>query len=295
MRSVMRACIGSNRAPDGRYAEIDLPASPYRLLNALDEIGIKSTKEIVYQEILNYGSFGYLEPHFDEYTMLEELNALAQKLAVFDRVDSIAFEGLVKMAEQKPEPFGVKELINFAHSTESCHVVSDVFDDEQLGRFYAGKGFMPEYETLPDKIYEHLDFAKIGREARESEGGVFTQRGYRRCTWTSHGQCRIVWRCINRLDYGKKYCLMDEYDTIFVEFPIWWYIAPTIVNAFLESYDLTGKTIIPFATSGGSGMGKTNEALKPSCTGATLLEGKVWKSTAKKEELSVWADSLACR
>lgn len=162
MRSVMRACIGSNRAPDGRYAEIDLPASPYRLLNALDEIGIKSTKEIVYQEILNYGSFGYLEPHFDEYTMLEELNALAQKLAVFDRVDSIAFEGLVKMAEQKPEPFGVKELINFAHSTESCHVVSDVFDDEQLGRFYAGKGFMPEYETLPDKIYEHLDFAKIG-------------------------------------------------------------------------------------------------------------------------------------
>ena len=130
MRSVMRACIGSNRAPDGRYAEIDLPASPYRLLNALDEIGIKSTKEIVYQEILNYGSFGYLEPHFDEYTMLEELNALAQKLAVFDRVDSIAFEGLVKMAEQKPEPFGVKELINFAHSTESCHVVSDVFDDE---------------------------------------------------------------------------------------------------------------------------------------------------------------------
>ena len=89
--------------------------------------------------------------------------------------------------------------------------------------------------------------------------------------------------------------VMDEYDTIFVEFPIWWYIAPTIVNAFLESYDLTGKTIIPFATSGGSGMGKTNEALKPSCTGATLLEGKVWKSTAKKEELSVWADSLACR
>ena len=187
MRSVMRACIGSNRAPDGRYAEIDLPASPYRLLNALDEIGIKSTKEIVYQEILNYGSLGYLEPHFDEYTMLGELNALAQKLAVFDRVDSIAFEGLVKMAEQKPEPFGVKELINFAHSTESCHVVSDVFDDEQLGRFYAGNGFMPEYETLPDKIYEHLDFAKIGREARESEGGVFTQRGYRRCTWTSHG------------------------------------------------------------------------------------------------------------
>lgn len=85
---------------------------------------------------------------------------------------------------------------------------------------------------------------------------------------------------------------MDEYDTIFVGFPIWWYIAPTIVNTFLESYDLTGKTIIPFATSGGSGMGKTNEALKPSCAGATLLEGKVWHANANKAELSSWAESL---
>ena len=47
---------------------------------------------------------------------------------------------------------------------------------------------------------------------------------------------------------------MDEYETIFVGFPIWWYVAPTIINTFLESYDLTGKTVIPFATSGGSGI-----------------------------------------
>jgi len=86
---------------------------------------------------------------------------------------------------------------------------------------------------------------------------------------------------------------MDEYDTIFVGFPIWWYIAPTIVNTFLESYELTGKTIIPFATSGGSEMGKTNDALKPSCKGATLLEGKVWKPNASKAELSAWADSIS--
>ena len=63
---------------------------------------------------------------------------------------------------------------------------------------------------------------------------------------------------------------MADYDTLFVGFPIWWYVAPTIINTFLESYDLTGKTIIPFATSGGSGMGKTNEKLLPSCAGAKL-------------------------
>ncbi len=86
---------------------------------------------------------------------------------------------------------------------------------------------------------------------------------------------------------------MDEYDTIFVGFPIWWYIAPTIINTFLESYDLTGKTIIPFATSGSSGMGKTNEKLLSSCEGATLLEGKRWDAKATKKELATWAESYS--
>ena len=85
---------------------------------------------------------------------------------------------------------------------------------------------------------------------------------------------------------------MDEYDTIFVGFPIWWYVAPTIINTFLESYDFTGKTIIPFATSGGSGMGKTNEKLQHSCPGAKLVEGKVWKKNAKADEPVAWAEGL---
>ena len=85
---------------------------------------------------------------------------------------------------------------------------------------------------------------------------------------------------------------MDVYDVVFVGFPIWWYVAPTIINTFLESYDLTGKTIIPFATSGGSGMGKTNEKLIPSCPGAKLLEGKVLASNIKIAELNAWVESL---
>ena len=85
---------------------------------------------------------------------------------------------------------------------------------------------------------------------------------------------------------------MEVYDTIFVGFPIWWYVAPTIINSFLESYDLTGKTIIPFATSGGSGMGKTNEKLMPSCPGAKLFEGKVLASNIIIAELNAWVESL---
>lgn len=85
---------------------------------------------------------------------------------------------------------------------------------------------------------------------------------------------------------------MNDYDTVFVGFPIWWYVAPTIINTFLESHDLTGKTIIPFATSGGSDMGKTNEKLLPSCKGAKLLNGKVFKASVSGADLAKWAEGL---
>ena len=91
---------------------------------------------------------------------------------------------------------------------------------------------------------------------------------------------------------AKKLGNMSEYDEVFVEFPIWWYIAPTIVNTFLEGYDLAGKTIIPFATSGGSGMGETNEYLANSCKGAKLVEGKVLRRNACADELKKWADEV---
>ena len=85
---------------------------------------------------------------------------------------------------------------------------------------------------------------------------------------------------------------MADYDTVFVGVQIWWYVAPTIINTFLESYDMTGKTIIPFATSGGSGMSKTNEKFLPSCAGAKLIDGRVFKSNVSKAEMNAWADEL---
>ena len=87
---------------------------------------------------------------------------------------------------------------------------------------------------------------------------------------------------------------MPQYDVIYLGFPIWWYVAPTIVNTFLEQYDLKGKKIIPFATSGGSGMGNTNKELQPSCVGAELLEGKRFSKDVSEKELKDWVSTLKC-
>ena len=85
----------------------------------------------------------------------------------------------------------------------------------------------------------------------------------------------------------------SAYDTIFIGFPIWWYVAPNIISTFLESYDFSHKTIIPFATSGGSGMGKTEDILKKCCS-----ESSIWKSGKCFENfdtsaLKKWIDSLS--
>lgn len=96
----------------------------------------------------------------------------------------------------------------------------------------------------------------------------------------------------SRPTIAEKLADMEKYDVVFVGFPIWWYVAPTIINTFLESYDFSGKTIIPFATSGGSGMGKTNEKLEPSCPGATLLQGKLLNGNLSEDSLKNWVKNL---
>lgn len=84
-----------------------------------------------------------------------------------------------------------------------------------------------------------------------------------------------------------------SYDVIFLGFPIWWYVAPTIINTFLESYDFSGKTIVLFATSGGSGLGKTVEKLKPSVSDtAVIVEGKMLNDRMTKNNLESWLKTL---
>lgn len=84
---------------------------------------------------------------------------------------------------------------------------------------------------------------------------------------------------------------MQAYDEIILGFPIWWYVAPTIVNTFLEAYDFSGKKIILFATSGGSGFGNTMQELQPSAPGAVFEEGKILNGMSA-QEIGKWVKSL---
>ena len=85
---------------------------------------------------------------------------------------------------------------------------------------------------------------------------------------------------------------MDAYDIVFVGFPIWWYVEPRIIDTFLESYDFAGKTVVPFATSGGSDLGKAPERMEGIAKGATVLAGKMLNGNPGIDELRAWAESL---
>lgn len=86
---------------------------------------------------------------------------------------------------------------------------------------------------------------------------------------------------------------IENYDVIFLGFPIWWYVAPTIVNTFLEKYDFSNKKIILFATSGGSNFGKTAEKLRLSVSpSAQITEGKLLNRNPSVEELKEWVNSV---
>ena len=84
---------------------------------------------------------------------------------------------------------------------------------------------------------------------------------------------------------------ISSYDEIILGFPIWWYVAPTIINTFLEKYDFTGKKIVLFATSGGSGFGNIVKELQPSAPGAVITEGKLLNRMSK-QEISNWVKEL---
>ena len=97
----------------------------------------------------------------------------------------------------------------------------------------------------------------------------------------------------SRPELADRNADIAEYDTILLGFPIWWYVAPTIINSFLESYDFSGKKIVLFATSGGSGFGRTVAGLKPSVAADTVItEGRILNGRQTAAGLKAWAESV---
>ncbi|MBR1530430.1 MAG: NAD(P)H-dependent oxidoreductase [Eubacterium sp.] len=105
-------------------------------------------------------------------------------------------------------------------------------------------------------------------------------------------------RSSKEMKKGIKPALADtnaniaDYDVIFVGFPIWWYVAPTIINSFLEAYDFSGKKVVLFATSGGSGFGKAVNSLQESAPGAEITEGRLLNGSVSADELKAFADKF---
>ena len=97
----------------------------------------------------------------------------------------------------------------------------------------------------------------------------------------------------SRPELADRAAMIEAYDRIYLGFPIWWYVAPHIINSFLEQYDFSGKTIIVFATSGGSDFGQTVEALRPSCAAdVKWVKGEILNRAPSREKLQAFVDGL---
>lgn len=128
------------------------------------------------------------------------------------------------------------------------------------------------FEIVPEQAYTDEDLNWNNRQSRSS-------------VEMSDRTCRP----------GVRFTVSDmgQYDCVFVGFPVWWYREPSIIDTFLETYDFSGKTLVPFCTSGGSGLGETADNMRSIAKGADVREGKRFSSGVSEEELRAWVNEIA--
>ena len=182
MRKVCEVYLVSSASSDERGVELTFPVSRYEMMDAFEQIHTKSPGD-VYWQVDEFYCFDYLAPHLDESMSIFEFNSLTEQLSKLDARQEIAMEGLLDMAVQKhmqenSGPIMVQELMMLASNVDRCHVLADVHSNEDLGKFYVENGFREDLDALPDSAYALLDYAKIGKQMRESEAGAFTPHGY---------------------------------------------------------------------------------------------------------------------
>ena len=176
MRKVCEIYLVSSASSDERGVELTFPVSQYEMMDAFEQIHTKSPGD-VYWQVDEFYCFDYLAPDLDENMSIFEFNSLTAQLSKLDERQETALEGLLQMQADKhmQENSGIMML---ASNVDRCHVLADVHSDEALGKFYVENGFREDLDALPDSAYALLDYAKIGKQMREDEGGVFTPHGY---------------------------------------------------------------------------------------------------------------------
>ncbi len=157
------------------YVTLAVPAEPWAVLDAWERLRLAPDTRVEW-EIEDYGEFPELFPALASGEDFPALNTLAERLAGLDERQRAAFEGLVRLQGGRPMEPGA--LTALAEQARHCHVVPEATDDAQLGRFYAGNGFLTELDGLPDRVFELLDFQLLGRRIRAAEGGIFTRHGF---------------------------------------------------------------------------------------------------------------------
>jgi len=182
LRKVCEVYLVSSSASDERGVELMFPVSQYEMMDAFEQIHTKSPGD-VYWQVDEFYRFDYLAPHLDESMSIFEFNSLTEQLSKQDERQETAMQGLLQMQVNKhmQENSGiitVPELMMLAHNVDHCHVLTDVHSNEDLGKFYVENGFRDDLDALPDSVYALLDYAKIGKQMREDEAGVFTPHGY---------------------------------------------------------------------------------------------------------------------
>ena len=182
MRKVCEVYLVSSASSDERGVELTFPVSQYEMMDAFEQIHTKSPGD-VYWQVDEFYCFDYLAPHLDESMSIFEFNSLTEQLSKLDERQETALEGLLQMQVKNhmQENSGIitaPELMMLAANVNRCHVLADIHTDEDLGKFYVKNGFREDLDALPDSVYDLLDYAKIGKQMRESEAGTFTPHGY---------------------------------------------------------------------------------------------------------------------
>ena len=182
MRKVCEVYLVSSASSDERGVELTFPVSQYEMLDAFEQIHTKSPGD-VYWQVDEFYCFDYLAHHLDENMSIFEFSSLTEQLSKLDDYQETAMEGLLQMQvknhmQENSGIITVPELMMLAANVNRCHVLADIHTDEALGKFYVENGFREDLDALPDSVYDLLDYAKIGKQMREDESGVFTPHGY---------------------------------------------------------------------------------------------------------------------